>query len=153
MLACTREEPPPPPPAPALPTGKVELIEAPVDGDIATFIAGEVARGALDHVPVLVYVGATWCKPCHVFHAAAEAGTLDRVLGALRFLEFDLDRDGRDLAAAGYTSEYVPLFARPRADGHASRQQTAGVATKGDYLEQLGPRLRQLVVSPPDHDL
>lgn len=125
------------PPAPA---GHVELVPAAATGDAAAYIAGEVARG----VPVLVYVGATWCEPCRDFHAAAAAGTLDAELAPLRFLEFDLDRDGDRLAAAGYRSELVPLFARPAADGRASGVQTDGVQKGGRYVEQLVPRIRAL---------
>jgi thiol-disulfide isomerase/thioredoxin len=96
-------------------------------------------------VPVLVYVGATWCEPCRDFHQAATAGSLDAALGPLRFLEFDLDRDGERLATAGYRSELVPLFARPAPNGTASGAQTDGVKKGGDYVEQLTPRIHALV--------
>ncbi len=125
--------------------GRVEIVEAPATGDLATWVSGEVARGTRDHVPVLVYVGATWCEPCRDFHAAALAGRLDAALGPLRLLEHDLDRDGSFLTGAGYTSQLVPLFARPQADGKASGKQIEGVRKGGDYVEQLTPRIRALV--------
>lgn len=134
------------PPASAPPTtGRVELVAAPANGDLATYVAGEIGRGARDHVPVLVYVGATWCKPCREFHAAAEAGRLDAALGPLRLLEFDLDRDDVYLKAAGYTSTLVPLFARAGADGKAIGKQIEGVKQGRDYVEQLTPRVRSLI--------
>ena len=127
------------------PSSRVELVEAAPTGDAAAYIAGELARGQREGVPVLVYVGATWCEPCRDFHAAAAAGTLDAQLAPIRFLEFDLDRDGERLAAAGYRSALVPLFARPAADGRASGEQTDGVQQGGGYVEQLTPRIRALV--------
>ncbi len=128
--------------------GRVEIIAAPATGELTTYVAGEVARGTRDQVPVLVYVGATWCEPCRDFHAAATAGTLDAALGPLRLLEFDLDRDEPQLAAAGYTSKLVPLFARPAADGKATGKQIEGVKKGADYVGQLTPRVRSLLDSP-----
>jgi len=131
----------------------VELRPAPADGELAPYIASEVTRGQRDGVPVLVYVGATWCEPCRDFHDAAASGALDKELGAIRFLELDLDRDGDRLAAAGYRSELVPLFAKPGADGRASGVQTDGVQKGGRYVEQLTPRIKQVVSgsSPGPH--
>ena len=137
LVACSRGEP-------VASGSKVEILTAPA-GSAATYIASEVARGARDGVPVLVYVGATWCEPCRDFHAAATAGTLDAALAPIRFLEFDLDRDGDRLAAAGYRSSFVPLFARPAPDGTASGAQTDGVKQGGAYVEQLTPRIQALV--------
>jgi thiol-disulfide isomerase/thioredoxin len=137
LAACSRSTP--------SSGGLVEIIAAPAMGNAATFIAEELARGGRDGVPVLVYVGATWCEPCRDFHEAAAAGALDGTLGPLRFLEFDLDRDGERLAAAGYHSDLVPLFAQPAADGKPSGRQTDGVKKGGNYVEQLAPRIRALV--------
>lgn len=128
--------------------GKVELVASPASGDLVAYVTSEVRRGDQDRVPVLVYVGATWCEPCREFHAAAMSGKLDAVLGPLRLLEFDLDRDGTRLAAAGYRSELVPLFARPRSDGSASGSQTDGVKKGHGYVDQLTPRIRALVAAP-----
>lgn len=123
----------------------MEIVEAPPTGDLVTYVHGEVARGLAEHVPVLVYVGATWCEPCREFHAAAEAGTLDAALGPLRLLEFDVDRDGTYLEAAGYRSQLVPLFARPGSDGRASGKQIEGARKGGDYVRELTPRVRELL--------
>ncbi len=139
-IACSQGAPAP---------SRVELIEAPAAGGVAEYVAREVARGAADHVPVLVYVGATWCEPCQDFHREAAAGSLDAALGPARVLVFDLDRDGERLAAAGYRSDLVPLFARPRPDGRASGAQTDGVQKGGGYVDQLTPRIRALLATSP----
>ena len=141
LLACNSQSAPPS-------GGRVEIIAAPATGDIAPYIASEVSRGARDRVPVLVYVGATWCEPCRDFHAAAMAGKLDAALGPLRLVEYDLDRDESQLAAIGYTSKLVPLFARPAADGKATGTQIEGVKKGRDYVEQLTPRVRSLLDTP-----
>jgi thiol-disulfide isomerase/thioredoxin len=139
LAACNQD------PVPIAPTGgRVELVPAPATGELAEYVAQEVARGSHDHVSVVVYVGATWCEPCRDFHTAAESGSLDASLGPMRFVELDLDRDGDRLKAAGYSSELVPLFARPLADGRASGTQTDGVRKGGNYVEQLTPRIKAL---------
>jgi thiol-disulfide isomerase/thioredoxin len=141
LVACNSQSAPPV-------GGRVEIIAAPPTGELTTYIAGEVTRGTRDQVPVLVYVGATWCEPCRDFHAAATAGSLDAALGPLRLVEFDLDRDESQLAAAGYTSKLVPLFARPAADGKATGKQIEGVKKGTDYVGQLTPRVRSLLDTP-----
>ncbi len=73
LVACSRSEPE----VAASVGGKVEIVETPASGDLVTYVAGEVKRGEADRVPVLVYVGATWCEPCKELHAAAMAGKLD----------------------------------------------------------------------------
>ena len=135
-LGCKRE-------LPAV-VGKVELIAALPRGDVARLVVPEVARAKRDGKHLIVYVGADWCEPCRKFHASVMAGELDRELGDMRFLEFDLERDQTRLEAAGYTSEFIPLFALPRDDGRASGKQTAGVKGEGGMVEQLVPRVRAL---------
>lgn len=137
VLAACSSSAPSEPPVEVRAGGKVEIVEAPVNGDLASYVAGEVKRGEAEHVPVLVYVGAEWCKPCKELHAAATAGKLDATLGPLRLIEFDLDRDGTYLEGAGYRSELVPLIAKPAADGKASGKQIAGVKTGQSYVDQL----------------
>jgi hypothetical protein len=66
----------------------------------------------------------------------------------LRLLEFDSDRDGPQLELADYTSRLVPLFARPKADGKATGKQIEGVRKGSDYVEQLTPRVRELLDGP-----
>lgn len=116
--------------------GKVEAVAAasgkatarPVfipaqEGDVAARVLDELGRG---EGPLVVYVGAPWCEPCVAFHDAAVAGQFDATLAGVRFLEFNLDRDKDRLAAAGYTSRYIPLFALPAPDGRASGTQAEG---------------------------
>ena len=124
--------------------GKVELVAALPLGDVDKLVVPEVERAKRDGKHLIVYVGADWCDPCRKFHASAMTGELDRVLGDMRFLEFDFDRDQERLVIAGYTSDFIPLFAVPREDGRASGKQTAGVKGEGGMVEQLIPRVRAL---------
>ena len=140
LVACNEQAPVTPPAT----GGRVVLVAAPAAGELTEYVAQEIARGSREQVPIVVYVGATWCEPCRDFHAAVERGALDAALGPMRFLEFDLDRDGARLKAAGYTSDLVPLFARPLADGRASGTQTDGVRAGGRYVDQLTPRIKAL---------
>ena len=122
----------------------VEIVEA-AQGDVATVVKGELARAARDRRQLLVYVGAPWCEPCRRFHQAAAEHKLDRAFPGLRLLEFDNDRDGARLAMAGYAGQFIPLFARPGADGRGSGRQIEG-SVKGDgAVDQIVPRLRTLL--------
>ena len=127
--------------------GKVEFVDAPASGDLAPYVQGELAKARGEHRPLLVYVGATWCEPCQRFHRAAEAGLLDARIPGLRFLVFDLDRDRDRLRAAGYESQYIPLFALPRADGTASKRQIEGSIKGEGAVDEIIPRLQSLLAS------
>ena len=94
---------------------------------------------------VVVYVGATWCEPCGYFHRAVVDGQLDAGFPRLTLLEFDADVDEARLRAAGYTSQMIPLFVRPGADGRATDRTMEG-SIKGDgAVAELTPRLRALL--------
>jgi hypothetical protein len=114
------------------------------DGEVAPLVVAAMADAAREHRRLLVYVGAVWCEPCLAFHAAVAAGTLDASLPGLTILEFDLDLDEERLAAAGYTSELIPLFAVPGPDGRASGKATSGARKGGDYVAELTPRIVEL---------
>jgi hypothetical protein len=123
----------------------VELVAAAAAGDVPSVVTAELARARRDGRQLLVYVGASWCEPCRRFHAAAAAHRLDAAFPRLRLLEFDADRDGPRLQAAGYVSRLIPLFARPGGDGRSSGRQIEG-SVKGDgAVDAIVPRLRALL--------
>lgn len=123
----------------------VELLPAAADGTASQVVTRELERARHEGRQLLVYVGAGWCEPCRRFHAAAAAHQLDAAFPTLRLLEFDADRDGERLQAAGYQSRLIPLFARPAADGRASGRQMEG-SVKGDgAVAEMVPRLRALL--------
>ncbi|MEI2747946.1 MAG: thioredoxin family protein [Ferruginibacter sp.] len=129
--------------APAGPPGKVQAIVPPPTGDAAAWIAAQVAAAPeRQHV---VYVGAAWCEPCGYFHRAVEAGELDAAFPRLTLLEFDADLDQARLEAAGYTSQMIPLFMRPAADGQASGRQIQGSIKGPGAVAEITPRLRRLI--------
>jgi thiol-disulfide isomerase/thioredoxin len=122
----------------------IELVAA-AAGDVPTVVKRELARAAADRRQLLVYVGARWCEPCRRFHKAAAEHALDRDFPSLRLLEFDDDRDAARLASGGYASKFIPLFARPGADGRGSGRQIEG-SVKGDAaVTEIVPRLRTLL--------
>jgi len=122
----------------------VEMVPAP-QGDVPTIVKRELERAARDRRQLLVYVGATWCEPCQRFHRAAAEHKLDRDFPQLRLLEFDDDRDAARLAMAGYSGKYIPLFARPGADGRGTGRQIEG-SVKGDVaVGEIAPRLHALL--------
>jgi hypothetical protein len=148
FLGCRSEETTvkaDPKPAVVVPTGpRLEFMVAP-EGEVSAIVSKETERATKEGRHLVVYVGATWCEPCQRFHEAAVKGTLDAKLPPTRFLEFDLDRDEPRLAAAGYKSEYIPLFALAGADGRASGKQIAGSIKGPGAPDEITPRLVRMI--------
>lgn len=114
------------------------------------FVQQHVEEADASGMRVLVYVGATWCEPCQRFHKALESGQLDEALAGTKFIEFDSDRDGSELRAAGYGSKYIPLFSVPDQSGHASGRAIEGSIKGDDAVRQnLVPRLLSLLDGKP----
>jgi hypothetical protein len=127
----------------AIPDGP-RFVPAP-PGDVPA-----VVRAARDHAEadgrrLIVYEGAPWCEPCQHFHEAVAHGELDTAFPRLTLLEFDADRDRDRLVAAGYGSQYIPLFALPGKDGRAAGPKAAG-GIKGDgVVPYLSKKLADLL--------
>ncbi len=123
-----------------------QMVEGPTNVDsVAPFVRAQLSSARREKQRVVVYVGATWCEPCQRFHKALASGQLDKQLAGLRFVDFDLDQSGKALAAAGYTSNYIPLFAVPAEDGSDSGRQIAGSIKGPGAVDQIMPRLRGLL--------
>jgi thiol-disulfide isomerase/thioredoxin len=120
-------------------------MSAPEAGPIRSIVTDAIAKASAEKRKVVVYVGAPWCEPCQRFHRAAENGDLDAIFPDLTLVEFDHDRDAERLAAAGYVSKYIPLFALPGPDGAASGKQIEGGIKGEGAVDQLTPRLKQLI--------
>jgi thiol-disulfide isomerase/thioredoxin len=136
LSACTPQQP-----------RRIEFFPAPASGDVAAIVKSELDLGRAEKRRILVYVGATWCEPCKRFHHAVEAGKLDGRFPNLRLLDFDQDRDGERLRAAGYNSRLIPLFALPSSDGRSSQIQVEG-SIKGDgAVDEIVPRLNALLAA------
>lgn len=123
-----------------------ELMRGPSGGTpIAPFVAGERERAQQQGRPLLVYVGARWCEPCRYFHDALTQGQLDTRIPPVRFVEFDLDDDRDALAAAGYSSAMIPLFAAPAADGRGTNARLFGSIKGPGAVDDIVPRLLRLL--------
>jgi len=114
-------------------------------GDVAASVLQELAATKAKHRDLVVYVGATWCEPCQRFHAAAERGELDAAFPTLTMLEFDLDQDRERLVAAGYQSQFIPLFALPGPDGRSTGKQIEGSVKGSSAVAEISPRLKALI--------
>lgn len=132
--------------APARPAGHVEIVEAPPGTtDVAALVRLTLARTGAEQRRLVVYVGATWCEPCQQIHAAILSHGLDQTFPDLTLLEFDLDRDGKALAAAGYSSPLIPLFDVPGPDGRAGPRHEFGGKHGIDNVQLLTAKLHRLL--------
>jgi thiol-disulfide isomerase/thioredoxin len=113
--------------------------------DASSSIHEALAAASAEGRTLLVYVGATWCEPCQRFHHAVEQGELDAAFPRLSVLAFDADRDAEPLAAAGYFSRLIPLFAIPKGDGRSSGKQIEGSVKGETAVGEITPRLRALL--------
>lgn len=125
--------------------GHVVLEEGRPEGDVESQVRDALAASTAAHRRRIVYVGATWCEPCQRFHKAAAQGELDAAFPDLDVLAFDVDRDGERLAAAGYVSKFIPLFALPALDGTASGKQVEGGIKGEGAVAYMTPRLQGLL--------
>jgi len=123
----------------------VRVLHPPEGSDVAKIVRDASVREKAEGRALVVYVGATWCDPCRRFHQAVERGELDRDFPNLTLLEFDLDKDGERLEAAGYTSNLVPLFVLPGADGRVSDRRFEGSTKSETAISNITPRLRSLL--------
>jgi hypothetical protein len=121
------------------------VIEPAQAGTAESAVRSALATATTSKRRLVVYVGATWCEPCQRFHQAAARGELDASFPDLTLVEFDQDADGARLAAAGYVSRYIPLFALPSGDGRASGQQIEGGIKGEGAVANIVPRLRELL--------
>ena len=129
--------------APARPP-KPEFVPA-VEGEVDVVVRNALDVAQQQQRRLVVYVGATWCEPCQAFHDAVERGELDDALSGVRFVEFDSDRDGARLDAAGYAGRYIPRFVLPQADGRGGDQRMEGgikgTGAVANIMERLAPLL------------
>jgi len=122
----------------------IRFLPAP-QGDVPAIVQAEMARSRAAGGRLVVYEGATWCEPCKHFHEAVAKGELDATFPGVTLLEFDLDRDRDRLVAAGYDSQYIPLFALPSASGRAAGPKASG-GIKGDgVIPYLTKKLQDLL--------
>lgn len=145
--ACSKETGKPTPPAEIVAKGP-ELRAASIAGqEVSAHIKQQLTLAAREGRRLVVYVGASWCEPCHDWHNAVRNGTTG-ALPAVRFLEFDLDKDGEALARAGYRTNMVPYFALPNEDGTAAGAHFAGVRKGGSYVSQIREQLSAMLAGP-----
>lgn len=125
---------------------KPQLKQRMDSAPLEQFVQQHVEEADAQGMQVLVYVGATWCEPCRRFHKALASGELDEALAGTKFVEFDADKDRVELHAAGYASQYIPLFSVPDHSGHASGRAIEGSIEGDDAIKKdLVPRLLALL--------
>jgi len=140
VVACNSATPP------AKPAGHVDFVDAPAGtADVAALVHDKLAEMQAAHRRLVVYVGAAWCEPCQQIHTAIASHRLDADFPDLTLLAFDLDRDGPALERAGYSSELIPLFAIPGADGHAGPKREFGGKKDIDNVPLLMGKLHRLL--------
>lgn len=130
---------------PSTAPSSVPVIDAPAQGDVASIVRDALATAASQRRKLLVYAGATWCKPCQRFHAALASGRLDTELSDVAFLKFDIDRDQDRLRADGYQSHLLPMVVVPASDGAPSGKQIEGGISDDSAVDGFVARIRRML--------
>ncbi len=126
-------------------SSKPRFVRGPTSGQpIPPFVKARLAEARAGE-RVIVYVGATWCEPCKHFHAAVQSGQLDGSLSGLVMIELDADRDREALAAGGYGSQLIPLFAVPDGEGRGTDRRIVGSIKGPGAAAEIAPRLKALL--------
>jgi thiol-disulfide isomerase/thioredoxin len=131
--------------APLVPTPSLGPASGGGRTDLAPLIRDEAERAKSEGRNAIVYVGATWCEPCQRFHQAAQRGELDAQFPNLTVIEFDVDETREQLVAAGYASQFIPLFVVPGPDGRATDRRIEGGVKGPGAVGNIVPRLRKLL--------
>jgi hypothetical protein len=131
-------------------TGHLDFIAGP-PGDVRLIVLAASRAAATRGHRLLLYSCTPKSDLCGRFKGAALSGDLDGSIPAVTFIEFDGEDDHDRLAAAGYTSQVMPSFVVPAADGRASPQVVEGGATGKAVISFLAMRLQRLLMSatPP----
>jgi hypothetical protein len=146
VAACNSPQRNDVPSSTAAPARLAHLAISPAaSGAVADVVRTALSVAATERRRLVVYVGASWCEPCQRFHHAAQSGELDATFADLTLVEFDADRDRSRLRQAGYTSNYIPLFVLPNADGTSSGQQIEGGVKGEGAVGDIAPRLKELL--------
>ncbi|MFT3706745.1 MAG: hypothetical protein QM817_03680 [Archangium sp.] len=130
------------------PAATIRFITAP-EGDVAPMVVSQLAKSQTEKRQLLLYVSATWCEPCRVFHEAVDRGELTGKLGAVDLLAFDSERDAERLIIANYESQFIPAFHLPLANGQSSGRKIEGSVKGNGATNDLVPRLKELLAAPP----
>ncbi|NUP13501.1 MAG: thioredoxin family protein [Polyangiaceae bacterium] len=157
LAACTGTPEPTPESARANPSAtatlaKPEFVRAPAGTTSgAQWVTSEMAKAKADGTKLVIYVGATWCEPCQVFHRAVTEGKLDRDLAGVRFLEFDHDEHEAFLSDADMRceSKLIPLFARPTEQGTCGTARTEGGIKGEGAVGYILPKLQAILSEAP----
>lgn len=141
FAACT--------PKPASKSSEPQIVVAQA-GAVQEVVQGAMARAKTEGRRLVVYVGASWCEPCHVFLDGVSAGKLPATLSDIVILKFDNDADDARLAKANYGGQMIPRFVLPGADGTGSEFRFEG-SVKGDAaMGNIVPRLEALLANVQD---
>jgi thiol-disulfide isomerase/thioredoxin len=121
----------------AAPLASLLLLAAPAEGDVLSIVRAGRVHALEQKRTFVVYVGASWCPPCVRFHEALKNGELAQSLAHYTLMQFDLDRDGQRLLAAGYGSKFIPFFVLPGPDGRKSQSFEVKVLRKQEALAEI----------------
>jgi thiol-disulfide isomerase/thioredoxin len=122
---------------PAGTSAKLRIVEPPEEGDVLTIVRAQRVKAVEEKRIFVVYIGAPWCPPCVRFHDAIKSHELDEKLANYTIMQFDLDRDGQRLLAAGYGSKFIPYFVLPGPDGKKTQAFEVKILKKEEALREV----------------
>jgi hypothetical protein len=115
----------------------LRILLPPEEGDVLSIVRAQRVKALEEKRIFVAYVGATWCPPCVRFHDAIRKGELNEKLAQYTMMQFDLDRDGQRLLAAGYGSKFIPFFVLPGPDGKKAQSFEVKTTKKEEALREV----------------
>jgi TPR repeat protein len=115
---------------------------------LAQKIKTEIAGSASSDSKVVVYVGATWCKPCRAFQRYRNDPRVVEALRGAVIIELDMDDwTTTDFKSLGYDVVGVPVFIAVDHDGRAKGPSITSSVWGDDVPENMAPPLLRFIAS------
>ena len=113
-------------------------------GKLGALLEGEIAKAKAKALKPVVYLGASWCKPCIAIKKHRRDPKMLDALRGTYVAELDVDEwKAEDLTPLGLNDGAVPFFYLVDDHGHATGTKITSSAWGEDIPENMAPPLKK----------
>ncbi|MFS8067023.1 MAG: TlpA family protein disulfide reductase [Byssovorax sp.] len=153
LAGCTRSEPPAVREVILAPSATAETkapeasiwirIEAAPAGGLPARLKAEIGKAVQKKLKPVVYIGATWCKPCVAIKKYKKDPLMLDALEGTYVIDLDLDDwKAPDLTALGFNAGEVPHFYLVDGEGRSTGRTITSSVWKEDIPVNMAPKLK-----------